>query len=635
MRFLQIIIIIFLAIAIKTSAQETVQVAGKLTDNNGRPLTGIKISFGEKGFNHTYTDRNGDYKLDIKEGEYKIFFSIYRLKNTQEFNRTVEKDQLLNFSIPVDSFFAPVIQAEASDESKSMHPHAFRILTSDGESVGEGSAKIREVTIGSSDRLTTSESEKGIVVDNLRPLTVESSSMSVSDAQAGTLTSGEVNDFRKWNLWQDLNNDEFTGFIDKWEFTPTHRYTVQLVNMDNKPVIDAHVSLKNSLGETLWIGRTDNTGKTELWPKIFSNTQDENQSYNIEILYNEEVIEYSGITDFYEGVNVINIPVYCENKQAIDILFAVDATGSMGDEISYLQAELNDIIKRVKENNQGMGINLGSVFYRDNNDEYLVTASPFSPDIDKTIDFINKQSAAGGGDMPEAVDAALMTAVNEFNWSENAVSKLMFLILDAPPHSDPEAIGRLKELTARAALEGIRIIPVACSGVDKPTEFILRSIALATNGTYVFLTDDSGVGGAHIEPSTDNYDVEKLNDLFIRLIEQFTMTPKCNSSELADSEEYSGKIFNEGDALRGGSVDDIAKIISCYPNPSDGNFTLELYSNLDELFVVDLAGKIIQKVPFMEAGKYAMSIANFPSGIYYIKFLSDGKWGASKILVQR
>ena len=211
----------------------------------------------------------------------------------------------------------------------------------------------------------------------------------------------------------------------------------------------------------------------------------------------------------------------------------------------------------------------------------------------------------------------------------------MFLILDAPPHSDPEAIGRLKELTARAALEGIRIIPVACSGVDKPTEFILRSIALATNGTYVFLTDDSGVGGAHIEPSTDNYDVEKLNDLFIRLIEQFTMTPKCNSSELADSEEYSGKIFNEGDALRGGSTDDIAKVISCYPNPSDGNFTLELYNNLDELFVVDLAGKIIQKIPYMEAGKYAMSIANFPSGVYYIKFLSEGKWGASKILVQR
>ena len=150
MRILQIIIIIFLAIAIKMSAQETVQVSGKLTDNDGRPLTGIKISFGEKGLNHTYSDRNGDYKLNVKEGEYKIFFSIYRLQNTREFNKTVEKDQLLNFSIPVDSFYAPVIHAEGFDDPMLMETRSSRVLMSDGETVGTGSAKVREVKIGGS-----------------------------------------------------------------------------------------------------------------------------------------------------------------------------------------------------------------------------------------------------------------------------------------------------------------------------------------------------------------------------------------------------------------------------------------------------------------------------------------------------
>ena len=39
-----------------------------------------------------------------------------------------------------------------------------------------------------------------------------------------------------------------------------------------------------------------------------------------------------------------------------------------------------------------------------------------------------------------------------------------------------------------------------------------------TGGTFVYVTDDSGIGGSHHDPEIPNAVVEKLNDLLVRLI---------------------------------------------------------------------------------------------------------------------
>ena len=75
----------------------------------------------------------------------------------------------------------------------------------------------------------------------------------------------------------------------------------------------------------------------------------------------------------------------------------------------------------------------------------------------------------------------------------------------------------LESVTVTGA-KGIAIYPVAASGVDKPTEFLFRAMAVMTGGKYVFLTDDSGVGDPHAEPDITGYTVEKLNDLIVREI---------------------------------------------------------------------------------------------------------------------
>lgn len=228
----------------------------------------------------------------------------------------------------------------------------------------------------------------------------------------------------------------------------------------------------------------------------------------------------SNIKPFEYGTNNIVIPgTTVDNK--IEISFVVDATGSMGDELEYLKTELLDVISRIKTANPNSTIFTSSVFYRDEGDDYITRTSNFTIDNNTTINFIKNQSAGGGGDFPEAVHSALDKAVNELQWSNSAKTRILFLVLDAPPHHNNSVISDIQSSLLKTAEKGIKIIPITASGIDKETEFLMRFLAMTTNGTYVFITDDSGVGNSHLQASVGEYQVEFLNNLMVRLINKY------------------------------------------------------------------------------------------------------------------
>jgi hypothetical protein len=226
----------------------------------------------------------------------------------------------------------------------------------------------------------------------------------------------------------------------------------------------------------------------------------------------------STVNEFKNGQNLIVLDRPCVNKRKLDLAFVVDATGSMGDEITYLQSELLDVLRKVEMNLNNPEIRYGSVFYRDKDDEYITRKFDFSNKAEDLIQFIRQQRAAGGGDTPEAVVEALQVSIDELKWSPGNSTKIMFLILDAPPHHSEENIRKLYDKIKEAAQKGITIIPLAASDTNKETEYLMRTFALLTNGTYTFLTNDSGIGNNHIKPTIDSYEVEKLNSLLLRLI---------------------------------------------------------------------------------------------------------------------
>ena len=433
---------------------------------------------------------------------------------------------------------------------------------------------------------------------------------------ANVLTAGELSDFKKWKLWSDYSDKEFSEYGKHWNIFPRQRYCVQVQNESRQAMVGESVYLLNAdTKDTIWKGITDNTGKAELWAAM---QEDGDQQRRYSISCQGQLLPAPKV--FERGINSIILKQQCNASDMVDIAFVVDATGSMGDEIRYLQAELADIIQQVSEKNKEVTLRLGSVFYRDHGDEYLTRSFDFQTDPAALLRFIKEQSAMGGGDTPEAVDAALTSALSELHWKEGARAKILFLVLDAPPHDD--AREQVIRQVTLAAQQGIRIVPVVCSGIDKSTEYLMRSIALATNGSYVFLTDDSGVGNKHIKPTTDEFKVELLNALVQRLIGEMIYMPACNS--LVSKEPENVLVKNEGK-------------VSVFPNPSTGRISITSPEPIIEIYLTDFAGKMLKRIESSSRQtKWQLDLGNHPAGTYLVKyFMEDKGWGTEKVVLVR
>lgn len=222
-------------------------------------------------------------------------------------------------------------------------------------------------------------------------------------------------------------------------------------------------------------------------------------------------------------------------RRALDIGFLVDATGSMGDEMTFLESELKDIVRRVSAVESELDIRVSVVFYRDRGDDFVTKSLPFTRSIDDAVSFIAATSAGGGGDYPEDMNAGLDEMMHQ-SWSRDDVPQMLFLVADAPPQRYAGADYTYHDAIRDAAAKGIAIFPVAASGVDKPTEFLFRAMAVQTGGKYVFLTDDSGVGDSHEEPDISGYTIERLNDLMVREIRSYAAS-RLRGRRVADTRE--------------------------------------------------------------------------------------------------
>jgi hypothetical protein len=201
----------------------------------------------------------------------------------------------------------------------------------------------------------------------------------------------------------------------------------------------------------------------------------------------------------------------------LDVALVIDTTGSMVDEITYLQTELSSISRRIEETYPNAEQHWSLIVYRDEGDAYVVREFDFTADVDALRSNLLAQSADGGGDFPEAPDAAL-AAANALAWrTGDDVARLLFWVADAPHHDENNAALASAVLEAQAL--GVHIYPVASSGIDELTELTMRSTAQLTGGRYLFLTNDSGVGGDHKEPTIPCYFVTKLDDAIVRMVD--------------------------------------------------------------------------------------------------------------------
>lgn len=342
------------------------------------------------------------------------------------------------------------------------------------------------------------------------------------EPQAGQVTASEWNDLKNYEFYlslfetsQEGSAGVFSAYATKSYFDTRNRITVTVNNTD-RTIVGATVELLSNEQNVIYSAVTNANGIAYLFP----NRDELNGITELIVKHEGETIRQDYQYSKENNQITIDVDAPSTHQNVIELMFVVDTTGSMRDELEYLKAEIDDVIGRVKEAIPNTTIYLALVFYRDHGDAYVIRSFDFTTDIQKQKQNLSEQSAAGGGDYEEAVDEALATAVS-MGWSQANTTKLLFHVLDAPPHDEQENMTRYYRSIMTASQMGIRMIPIASSGINKYTEFLLRNEAMMTGGTYVFLTDDSGIGNKHLEPSVGDTVVEYLNHLMIRLIKEY------------------------------------------------------------------------------------------------------------------
>ncbi len=591
----------------------------------------VDIFKDEKLVASVLTDKFGNFTVALDSGEYTC---VINYADHLPVTKTIEvkKDVVANFDLKAD----PAKPLPPPMMSKSMEGEELR-------SVESVSVSDRRAFVVGRKKATTgfySGSDAGVsgAVDF-----DGGGKLSGSGASSGALTAGEINDFSKWNLWQDLTASELSSYEKGWNIAPKGRYTLELRSQSGLPLADAIVKLLANKSTVIYTARTDNTGRAELWYTTVG-AEVVRSGLTMEVTYRGRKEELKRVTPFDEGVNHLMMSVECSEMNNVDIAFVVDATGSMGDELSYLKEEMNDIMFKSKEISSSLNFHFANVFYRDEGqEEYLTRTQDFTRVLSESVQFINNQHAGGGGDYEEAVEAALDDAINKLNWNDEARARIIFLILDAPPHNTEVNQKKLNDLMRKAAEKGIRIVPVGASGINKGTEYLMRSMAIATNGTYTFLTDHSGIGNGHIEPSTDSYKVETFNDVLVRIVKSYTYMPDCNQNmpelelNFPDSLVTINQPADSLDSTMITNPNNRPEVSwSYYPNPTNGIINVTADTDIEELFITDLTGKLLQSIKKLEKDRvYQVDLSPYTTGIYLIRYLHEEKWITGKVVLQR
>ena len=204
------------------------------------------------------------------------------------------------------------------------------------------------------------------------------------------------------------------------------------------------------------------------------------------------------------------------SKPAVDVVFVLDTTGSMSEEIEGVKSTLKTVLSKL---DPGVTIRVGLVEYKDQGDEFVTKTYALTSDVKSLAASIAKLSASGGGDTPEDVNSGLSVAVNQMSWSDKATARLAFLIADAPPHLDYANSTSYSASAKRAAEKGIKVFTVAASGMDALGQAVFRQVAQLTGGTNMFVLrggagpqsagggdPTSSCGAAHQNYSSGNLD---------------------------------------------------------------------------------------------------------------------------------
>lgn len=343
----------------------------------------------------------------------------------------------------------------------------------------------------------------------------------VTELQA-RLSAGEIDDNAEWNVYLTYRRN-FAGSpanaspVD--DVDVRDRQLIRVMNKEGEPILGAYVDILSTDNRLIQSSCTYATGYTMFLPHAEGDVWDDGQSFLVRVSKGD--VRTSGEFQLSDDEWMLTLEV--EQKQAnLDILFLIDATGSMDDEIAQLTNNILYISEEIHKLPDDISVRYGLVSYKDGS--FPTQVWDFTSDVNQFQSQLAQLFTAGGAG--ETLNDGLDRALHAVQWRGDDTAKLIFLVGDEPPgvYENHPSYAKSMLLAGQA---GIKVHPIASSGLDVQGEYIFRQIAQTTMGHFIFLTYDDGQtavqGGGEVVGSTGNedfgeYSVEQLHEIVLNLI---------------------------------------------------------------------------------------------------------------------
>ncbi|MCX6046148.1 MAG: VWA domain-containing protein, partial [Chloroflexi bacterium] len=304
----------------------------------------------------------------------------------------------------------------------------------------------------------------------------------------------------------------------------SERYIIHVLDENALPVHDATVEIYAD-DQVVFTGHTDAGGQLLFHPRALNETYPLRNASEFRVVAKKGYVAQKQTFARNGGASwrlTLTDPARADYTQ-LDLVFLIDATGSMGDEIDKLKASMADVADQIAGLPTKPDVRYGLVAYRDRGDAYVVQPHDFTYNLQDFQRDLAALRADGGGDTPESLNEALHTSLNQLSWRNENTVRLIILVADAPPHLDYGEPFSYDSDMIEMVQRGIKIFPVGASNLEGDGEYIFRQLAQFTGGKFVFLTyengsDPSSGPGTETDHDVDNYSVDTLDKLVVRLV---------------------------------------------------------------------------------------------------------------------
>ncbi|MBQ1502631.1 MAG: hypothetical protein IIZ35_01365 [Clostridia bacterium] len=199
-----------------------------------------------------------------------------------------------------------------------------------------------------------------------------------NSADAFVLTAAEWRDLDNWPFFMNLVNSGKIAF-PAYGVDPRCRVAVTVTGNDGSPLRGEKVDLLSPDGSVLFSAVSGKDGKAYLFwgeGETPASVASGEAKADVALRGDTSGEQGSALAVSAEDVTLVK-GAEAAAKTALQVSFIIDTTGSMGDELAYLQKDFASIAEDAGVDGVTYSVN----FYRDEGDDYVTKCNPFSGDI--------------------------------------------------------------------------------------------------------------------------------------------------------------------------------------------------------------------------------------------------------------